>query len=305
MDKKVARAKRGLNSVVKKILLTGVSGFLGWNLFRELSRDFLILGTYLHHHPPLPKGKIAPLDIKNPSAVEALIREFTPEVIVHTAALTSPAFCQENPAAARETNLDGTAHLARAAALIEARFIYISTDRIFNGKQGNYSETDRPDPLGVYGKTKLQGEKAVRSILSNYLIIRLPLMYGPPSPFHGSFIQWMLDSWRERKPLRLFTDQLRTPLYVGDARKAFQLLLAHPALRGTYHLGGGERINRAGFGYRMAKIFNLDPAVIVPTRMADIPHLPPTPPDVSLNSEKIFRAITCRARDIQEGLRGL
>ncbi len=288
-----------------KILLTGVSGFLGWNLFRKLSRSFLVLGTYLHHQPPLPEGKITSLDIKDHSAVEELVREFAPEIIVHTAALTSPAFCLENPAAARSTNRDGTAHLARAAARIGARFIYTSTDRVFNGEKGNYSETDHPDPLGVYGKTKLAGEEEVKSILSDYLIVRLPLMYGRTGPSHGSFIKWMLSAWREKKPLLLFIDQYRTPLYAGDAVKTFPLLIARPELRGTYHLGGGERINRAEFGYRMAEIFSLDPALIVPARMVDTPGIPPTPADVALNSEKLFRAIGFRGRNILEGLQAL
>jgi len=288
-----------------KILLTGVSGFLGWNLFRELSRDFLVLGTYLHHRPPLPEDKIAPLDIKDIAAANELIRKFAPDVIIHTAALTSPAFCLENPAAARATNRDGTARLARSAARIGARFIYTSTDRVFNGEEGNYSETDRPAPLGVYGKTKLAGEEAVKSILSDYVIVRLPLIYGRTGPSHGSFIKWMLGAWREKRPLRLFLDQYRTPLYVGETRKAFPLLIARPELRGTFHLGGAERISRAEFGYRMAAIFQLDPDLIVPARMADTPNIPPTPADVSLNSDKLFRAVRFRARGIQAGLRAL
>lgn len=290
---------------MKKILITGVSGFLGWNLFRSLKKRYPVAGTFFHHHPPREKGDITRLDLREGEAVEKIISEYSPGTIIHTAAITSPAECRKNPGRARSINVQGTINIARAAVLAGSRLIYISTDRVFSGRRGDYKEEDSPAPLGTYGETKLEGEERIKQIAAPYLILRLPLMYGLPSPFHGSFINWMIDAFRSRQPLFLFTDQFRTPLYVGDAVQGIKLLLRRAELEGVYHLGGPEKISRAAFGFKLAEIFGFDPAAIRSIPMADKPHLPPSPADVSLNSDKFFRDTGFRARSVEEGLLSL
>jgi dTDP-4-dehydrorhamnose reductase len=112
----------------------------------------------------------------------------------------------------------------------------------------------------------------------------------------------MLDGFRNNRPLELFQDQFRTPLYVEDAGAGIKILLARPELTELYHLGGSERINRSDFGYRMAEIFKFDPSVIRPTLMTDKPGIPPTPTDATLNSGKFFQATGFRGRDVTKGL---
>ncbi len=287
---------------MNRIMITGVSGFFGWNLFHCLKSRYRILGMYGCHRPRITGGKLFPLDIRDGTAVDRVCREFTPEIIIHAAAVTSPAECMNNKERAREINVTGTENIARAAREKDARLIFISTDRVFDGKKGDYNETDIPLPLGHYGKTKLAGEELVRAITPDYLILRLPLMYGPPSPFHGSFLEFMLEGFRSQSTINLFTDQYRTPLYVEDAGRGIELILDHPELTGLYHLGGSERVNRADFGYRMAEIFGLDPAIINQIRMDERSSIPPTPADVSLNSDKLFRAIGFRGRNVTDGL---
>ncbi len=288
-----------------KILITGVTGFLGWNLFRHLADRFSVTGTYGRHRPRRPGLTAARLDLRDREAAGKIISRFSPETVIHCAALTSPAACLADPELAREINTAGTESIARAARGIGARLIYISTDRVFDGKKGRYREDDLPNPLGPYGRSKLAGEKLVLKIAPGSLVLRLPLMYGPPSPFSGSFIEFMREGFLGRAPLNLFTDQYRTPLYAGDAARGIELILTRPGMKGLYHLGGSERINRAEFGYRMAEIFNYDPALINPVRMADQPHYPPTPPDASLNSDLFFQATGFRGRGVDEGLTAL
>jgi len=288
-----------------KILITGISGFLGWNLFRHLAGRFAVAGTYRRHRPGLPEVKAMELDLRDPEAAGGVIRGFSPEAVIHCAAVTSPADCLADPARAREVNVRGTERVARAAAAAGARLIYISTDRVFDGKKGDYREEDPANPLGPYGRSKLAGEGLVREIVPGALILRLPLMYGPPSPFSGSFIEFMREGFLGRPPLNLFTDQYRTPLYAEDAARGIELILERPEMTGLYHLGGSERIDRAGFGYRMAEIFDYDPAAINPVRMADQPHYPPTPSDASLNSDRFFETTGFRGRGVNEGLAAL
>ena len=210
-----------------------------------------------------------------------------------------------NMALSREINISGTENIARAAEKEKARLIFISTDRVFSGDTGNYRETDRPGPRGHYGKTKLAGEEIVESIASDWVILRLPLMYGPPSPFSSSFLGFMLDGFRDNSTLELFQDQFRTPIYVSDAGHGIEIILDRPELTGVYHLGGSERINRSDFGYRMAEILGFNPSVIRPTLMSDKTGIPPTPADATLDSGKFFRATGFRGRDVTEGLLAL
>ncbi|MEA1927808.1 MAG: SDR family oxidoreductase [Candidatus Auribacterota bacterium] len=287
------------------ILITGASGFLGWNLFQYLKDTARVIGTYGRHRPQDDGGEFLHLDIRETEEVNRVCRTISPDIIIHTAAMTSPGECMKNQGLAREINVTGTEHIARAADRAKARLISISTDRVFSGEKGNYKETDPPGPRGHYGKTKLSGEEIVKNFVSDYIIFRLPLMYGPPSPFHSSFLGFMLDGFVNHSKLELFQDQFRTPLYVEDAGWGIKLILARPELTGLYHLGGSEKINRSDFGYRMADIFGFDPSVIQPTLMTDKTGIPPTPADATLNSDKFFQATGFRGRNVTIGLQSL
>ena len=288
-----------------RILITGVSGFLGWNLFQYFRDSHHILGTFGRHRPDNYGGTFAHLDIRNREDVSRICRSFSPDIIIHTAALTSPAECVNNMELAREINVSGTENIARTAERESARLIFISTDRVFSGEKGGYKETDQTGPLGHYGKTKLSGEELVKNITSDYIILRLPLMYGPPSPFSPSFLGFMLVGFRNNRTLELFQDQFRTPLYVEDAGGGIEIILDRTELSGVYHLGGSEIISRSDFGYRMAEIFGFDPSVIRPTLMSEKPGIPPTPADATLDSNKFFRATGFRGRGVTEGLESL
>lgn len=290
-------------SLQPRLLITGVSGFLGWNLFLCLRERYEVIGTYSSHPPPGGAGRFLPLDVRDGGATARLAREISPEIVIHAAAVTSPALCAARPELARAINFLGTVNVLRAARAVGARLLYTSTDRVFDGRRGWYTEDDAPHPLGPYEANKLAGEREIGKALPEALLARLPLLYGPKSPSHGSFLEWMFEAFRNRTPLKLFADQFRTPLYVEDAARAIGLLLGKPDLAGLYHLGGPERLSRSDFGYRMAEVFGFDPKVIVPARMADEKDIPPTPADVSLNSDKLFQAVGFRGRGVGEGLR--
>ena len=289
----------------KKILITGVSGFLGYNLFQDFRNNFQVVGTFSGNKLELPGGDTCHLDIRDEEEVQLLFQNRPPDIIIHTAALTSPAFCRQHRRRARAVNIEGAARIARAARQWRCSLISMSTDRVFDGKKGDYREDDRALPRGYYGETKLESEKLIRGILPEAVVLRLPLLYGPPSPFHGSFVSWMIDAFRGRNPLHLFTDQFRTPLYVTDVSRALERIIERADLRGLFHLGGPERISRSDFGYRMAEIFNFDPSIIRPIKMEEKPHLPPSPADASLNSEKLYKLLNLRPKNVKEGLRAL
>jgi len=286
------------------VLVTGVTGFLGWQLVPALSAaGFQPVGTIHRHRPDPPPCPVHNLDLNDFRAGEALLRRLAPAAVIHAAAAVSPAWCERHPAAARRLNRDATAALARAAAARGCRFVFTSTDRVFAGDQAWYREQDAPAPLGVYGASKVAGEEAVLAASPENIVVRLPLMYGPPSPWHESFLGWMLRAFREKSELGLFLDQYRTPALVGDVAGGIVALLAGLVPGGIYHLGGEERVNRAEFGYAFCAAAGRDPGLIRPVLMSEKADLPPTPFDVSLNSDKLAAAVSWRCRGIRAGLR--
>jgi len=289
----------------KKILLTGASGFLGYNLFLFFRDKFRTLGTYSGNPLELPEEQTCHLDIRDEEEVKQLFRDWKPDVAIHAAGVTSPAFCRKHQQLARAVNVEGSGLIAREARRLNCRVISMSTDRVFGGEKGNYLETDRAAPCGYYGETKLESEQLIRKISPQAVIFRLPLLYGRPSPFHDSFVSWMIEAFRKKEPLHLFTDQFRTPLYVGDVGTALTRIIEKPDISGLFHLGGPERISRSDFGYRMAEIFDFDPGIIRPIKMEEKPHLPPSPADASLNSEKLYRLLNFSPKNVEEGLRAL
>ncbi len=287
-----------------RILITGITGFLGWRLARALSPGNTVFGTCRELSAGIPAGGTPLLlDLREPDRIPGVVAAAAAELIIHTAAIISPAACLRDPETARLVNADSTAVLARSAADAGARLAYTSTDRVFAGGRRPCREDDPPAPLGVYGRSKLDGENAVLKADAGNLVLRLPLMYGSPSPRHSPFTGWMLQAWREKKPLRLFLDQYRTPALVDDAAEAIRLLLERKVPGGIYHLGGADRVNRAEFGYALAEIFGLDPGLIRPVLMAEEEVNTPTPFDVSLDSGKLERTTGFRLRGIHPGLR--
>jgi dTDP-4-dehydrorhamnose reductase len=300
---------------MRTLLITGGSGFLGWNLIQVLTTDANVVATY-HTHPfQLDGCQVFKVDLTERSQVTELINQIHPEVIVHTAALTSVAHCQKYREAAFAANVLATRYLIDAANTQQARFIYISTDLVFDGTKGRYTEHDSPNPLNYYAETKFLGEKEVRTHAENFLIVRVALMYGNGSSarsvpqksgrtggISGGFCDWMHATLQNRQPLALFVDQYRTPLYVREGAEAIAALLEQNVRNVIFHIGGAERINRYEFGKKFAATFGYDESLLKSVKMTEIPEYSIYGADCSLDSSKIRRQLNIRFSNVVEGL---
>jgi dTDP-4-dehydrorhamnose reductase len=191
-----------------------------------------------------------------------------PRVIIHAAALTDVDFCQRQPALALEVNRDGTRRLAEAADPWCERFIYCSTDLVFDGGQGFYRETDTPRPLMVYGESKLAGERELRARLgARALIVRLALLYGLSPSGRENFCQHLVREGRAGRPVPLFTDPFRTPLYIDDAARGLEMLVTASDPPACLHFAGPERLHEMGL--IAARVFGFDPALASPRRLSE------------------------------------
>jgi dTDP-4-dehydrorhamnose reductase len=285
----------------KRILITGISGFLGWNLGRLLSSDFYVTGTCLTHSEGLPSCSAFPMNITDLRNIRQSLRKQPFDVILHTAAMTRPDVCDQKREDAFRINVEGTANLSEVAREWGALLIHISTDLVFDGSEGGYGEEDPPNPVNYYGETKLEAEQKVRSLCSEWLILRTALMYGWGNSVSRSFVDWLDGSLREGKQAPLFTDQIRTFLYVRDVADAVRFLLRKNVKNELFHLGGAEDLSRYDFGELFIEIFEYPLHLLRPVSMDDLPGLTARGRDCSLRTDKI-RQLGFRPRTVREGL---
>jgi len=223
-----------------RILLFGKNGQLGWELHRSL----------------LPLGEIVAIDQEEINLVDSkklpnFIREMNPQVIVNPAAYTQVDKAESEPELARAVNAIAPGVMAEEAKRLGALFIHYSTDYVFDGKKGEpYTEEDPPNPINIYGETKLEGERAVRTVGGNYLILRTSWLYSMRvSSFPVKVLRWA----RERDELRIVDDQIGSPTWARMLAETTALLLAkgdaysgnwHKDLTGIYHLAGNGSVSR-------------------------------------------------------------
>ena len=227
------------------------------------------------------------LDLTDFSAVRRAFREESPALVIHCAALSKSTICQQDPALARKLNVEVTASLAELAAGIP--FLFFSTDLVFDGLHGNYTESGKPNPLTVYAETKIAAEQIV---LANPLhtVIRTSLNGGTSPTGDRAFNEEMRRAWRTGRTLKLFTDEFRSPIAATvTARAAWELAAQNRP--GLYHLAGSERLSRWEIGQLVAARWPQTNARIVPGSVSEYPG-PPRSPDTSLQCAKVQKLLS-------------
>lgn len=270
---------------MQKILVTGASGFLGWNLCQIARSDWEVYGTYFQHPIEIPDIKINRLDLTDPDTVSREIDRIAPDAIIHTAAASSPNFCQENPDLSYLINVTASQQLAKICASAKIPFVFTSTDLVFDGIKPPYLEIDTTCPINLYGEQKLTAELKILTAYPQVTICRMPLMFGIAPPTATSFIQPWLRSLNLAESLQLFIDEYRTPVSATTASKGL-LLALEKASGQIIHLGGKERVSRYEFGRLLAEIFQFDLALIQPISQKDLKMSAPRAADVSMDSRK-------------------
>lgn len=272
---------------MKKLLVTGVSGFLGWNLAQLSKKNWQVYGTYFSHALEITGINLCKVDLTDFLAIEKLFLEIKPDAVIHLAAQSQPNFCQKNPEISHQVNVASTINLAKLAAEFQIPFLFTSTDLVFEGTKPPYQESDRVCPINLYGEHKAEAERGILNVYPASIICRMPLMFGIPSPCSQSFIQPFIQTLTVGKSLSLFEDEMRSPVSGKTASEG--ILLALEKCRGEIlHLGGKQSISRYQFGLLMAEKLGLPTDKISACLQADVPMPAPRPRDVSLNSAKAY-----------------
>lgn len=289
---------------MKKLLVTGASGFLGWNLCQLARQEWEVYGTYFSQAVEISGVTLFKADLCDFQALKRLYGEIKPAAVIHTAAKSRPNFCQLHPQESHLINVTASCNIAGLSADYGIPCVFTSSDLVFDGLNPSYKETDPVSPVCYYGEQKVMAEQGMLERYRQTAICRMPLMFGAVPPTSSSFIQPFLKAIREGKDLTLFTDEFRTPVSAQTAAKG--LLLALEKAQGILHLGGKERVSRYEFGLLMTQVLDLPQDKVKTCLQRDVPMAAPRSPDTSLDSSKAFDLgyQTLSLREELEGLRG-
>jgi dTDP-4-dehydrorhamnose reductase len=269
-----------------RLLITGASGFLGTHLCRTAADSYTVLGVSNRNKISVNNVKVLSVDLYDRKALKELFIQVKPDAVIHAAAMSAPNMCQQYPSESNKINVSASLHIAELCCQQAVPMAFVSTDLVFDGCKGNYSESDPVSPVSLYGEQKVNAEAGISDLLPNSVICRMPLMFGDVIGSSQSFIQPMIYSFARAVKQNLFTDEFRSPVSAMSASQG--ILLALEKTTGIIHLGGKERISRYDFGVMLAEIGNFDKRLIVPKLQKEIKFTAPRPPDVSLNSSKAF-----------------
>jgi dTDP-4-dehydrorhamnose reductase len=285
-----------------RVVVTGASGLLG-ACVALLARDGGAAVTALYdHHPIRPPGvDTRPLDLLDDAAVRALVSELRPRWVVHCAAATGVDWCEDHPDGARRINAGASGVLARAAADVGARLAYVSTDSVFDGARGGYTEDDAPAPLNAYARSKLEGEARVREALPGALVLRTNL-YGWNAQAKQSLAEWMLARLEAGETVPGFTDVVFAPLLANDLAAMILEMLGR-GMTGTWHLAAAGACSKYDFARALAREFGHDPGRVAPALSSDAAFHAPRPRDTSLDATRAAAALGRPMPTVAEGLR--
>jgi dTDP-4-dehydrorhamnose reductase len=284
------------------ILVTGASGLLGSNLILTGVKSGLEIGAVTNRHRICLAGaRTRQIDLRDAGAVHSAIREAKPSAIIHCAAETSLDAAERDPEAARHINVEASGTLAAAAADLGAKFVYISTDAVFDGTRSWNKETDPVHPLSAYGQTKYEGEIASLQAHPGALIARINIYGWNALPKH-SLAEWMLGKLETGETFPGFTDVYFCPMLVNDVADVLFEMLARK-LKGVYHVCGSERISKFEFGVRIARAFGFDEKLVKRASVHNAPLVAQRALDISMATERVASATGRRMPSADEGLR--
>lgn len=283
-------------SALKRVLITGANGQVGWELQRAAPKGIEIIALNRNF-----------LDIRDQNQVEKVVTELAPDIVINAAAYTAVDRAEQEPKHAFAVNAKGAGYLAEATHSQGARFIHISTDFVFDGaKSRPYLPDDLPSPLGVYGASKLAGEQLVREHTQNQaVIIRTSWVYS----VHGhNFVKTMLRLMRERKELNVVADQVGTPTWALNLANTIWTICENTEYKGIYHCTDAGVASWYDFATAIrdyaVELGQIDRSITIhPISTREYPTLAPRPPFSVLNSAKCQIEIRKRSCHWRHSLR--
>ena len=282
-----------------KFLVTGSTGLVGQQVVKDLlANNYTVYSCYHNLKPEY--GEPIHLDLTNLNKIEDVIGKTKPDVIIHLAAMTNVDQCEREKELALLINAKATEKLAKQAALHKAFFVYVSTDYIFDGTRPFWKEEDKPNPLGYYGISKLEGENILSNMASGWCVARTSTPFGL-HPKKKSFPLWITENLKSKKEISVIVDQFTSPTYTQNLSKML-IEIAIRQLVGIFHLSGASRISRYEFAKLISEKLNLEKKFLKPVTMNEIKWKAKRPKDSSLDVSKATAILKEKPQKIEDSL---
>jgi dTDP-4-dehydrorhamnose reductase len=285
---------------MSKVIVTGAAGLLGQHLVAELQSKSEVLAIDKNDNPfeLLPNLRYVQADLLDFGAVESEMKAYAPHIIFNCAAYTDVDSCETNKPLADQLNVGLVENLLR---LPFGKIIHFSTDYVFDGQSGPYTETDQVKPLGYYGQTKLKSEEVLKKGNRPYLIIRSNVLYGRAKNIRPNFLTWLIDGLRENRKMQLVTDQFNNPISAINLSAA-SVEAAFAEIAGILHIAGTDYFSRFDIGKVVARKFKLNQRLIEPVTTYQLHQLAPRPRFGGLKIDKAKRLLKTPLLGLEESL---
>lgn len=288
------------------ILVTGANGLVGQKIIEQLSShtvQVIATGKGASRIPQTSNAFYIPADITQKNEVNHIFDQFPITQVIHCAAVTNVDYCELHPLECQKGNVDAVEYLISACEKHASKLIHVSTDFIFDGSDGPYDEEAKPNPLSIYGNSKLQAEELVTKSKISWAIARTILVYGVSKDMSRSnIVLWVKKSLEEKKQIQVVIDQLRTPTLADDVAQGL-ILLALKNAEGIFNIGGPDKMTIFEIAMQVAKFWNLDTELIKPTLSYTIKQPAKRPPITGLKIQKAIQQLGYQPHTFLEGLK--
>lgn len=279
-----------------RVFIVGASGFIGNILLDYFSKEHQVDGSFYSN----PVEGLVHLDMTDKKFVMDIITSLKPDVIMHPAANPNVEYCEEHQKETWYVNVEGSKNLIESAHDIGAKFVFFSSDYIFDGTEGPYSEEDIPNPINEYGKQKLAVEKLIKDSIENYLIIRTTVVYGWER--HGkNFVMAMIRNLNSGKFMKIPYDQIGSPTYADNMVQVVKELVKLDKI-GVYHVAGSDLMNRYAFAKNVADIFELDESLLIPVTTDELGQKAKRPLKAGMKITNVQKDVSIHLMGVKEGL---
>lgn len=301
-----------ISLIMRRVAVIGASGLVGYHIIKEAeSRGYDVLGTFLTNDPEVTS--CSSLDITDRDGVDDLLSRFQPEGVILAAAISDVDECERNPGMAWTINVEGTLNVAEVCVRLRCPLLFISSDYVFNGlKDFPYHEGDVPDPINIYGRTKLEGERLVLDASAQNIVCRVSVVFGwQGTSVRDNIVLKVLRRLRAGEEVSLFNDQWNTPTYAPETASLMLDLLAKDRGtismfegegRGIFHLSGRKCVSRHELGMLVADVFGLDDNLIQPLSIKEAGMSGPRPTISCLSVAKAEAELNTSIASLREAL---
>jgi len=281
-----------------KVLVTGSAGLVGQQVVKDLSNSHQVFSCYNESKPEY--GDSVKMDLKNHEMISSILTEKKPDIVIHLGAMTGVDLCEKEKTSASEINTKATEIIAKECSKLNSFLVYVSTDYVFDGNLGMYKEDDVTNPLGFYGKSKLEGEKVVQNFSTNWCIARTSTPFGL-HPTKKSFPMWVIENLQKQKQIDILIDQFTSPTYIPNLSRML-IEISERRITGIIHAAGASKISRYQMASMISDKLNLDGTLLKQISINKMKWVARRPKDSSLDVSRASSILNEKPQKIDQSL---